>query len=99
MSCDEEAARWFASLRRGLMTLEERTALEQWMRRRENRDALATMGDLWQSLEGTVPPQAQRPRTALKLAFAAICVLSLGTGIMSSMQGASFWTSLDWTSR
>jgi transmembrane sensor len=97
VSRDEEAARWFAVLRRGLMTLEERSAYEQWRRRRENRDALAAMGELWQSLEGAVLPS--RPRIALKLAFAAICVLTLGTGIMSSAEDASFWTGLDWTNR
>lgn len=97
MSRDEEAARWFAALRRGVMTLEECVAYEQWQRLRENREALAAMGELWESLEGTVLPS--RPRTALKLAFAAICVLTLGTGIMSSASSASFWTGLDWTNR
>jgi len=94
---DEEAARWFAALRRGVMTLEERQAFEHWQRQRENRDALAAMGALWQSLEGAVLPP--RPRIALRLAFAAICVLTLGTGILSSAKDASFWNGLDWTNR
>jgi transmembrane sensor len=96
VSRDEEAARWFAALRRGVMTLEEREAFEQWQRRRENRDALAAMSELWRALDGAVLPP--RPRIALKLAFAVLCVLMLGTGILSS-EGAAFWTGLDWTNR
>ena len=97
MTRKDEAAHWFAVLRRGVMTLEERDAYREWLRRRENRQELAAMDALWLALDGAAMPTPSRPRIVLKVTFAAICVLSLGLGIVSSAAGESFWTGLDWT--
>jgi transmembrane sensor len=99
MTHHEEAAHWFAVRRRGVMTLEERSAFDAWTRQRENRTALAAMDDLWQSLEGAQAPDRHAPRIRSRMMFAAICVFSLGLGIMSSAAREPFWTSLDWTNR
>ena len=99
MTRKEEAAHWFAALRRGVMTLEERGLYEEWLRRRENRKELAGMEALWDALEGAAMPAPSRSRVALKVTFAALCVLSLGLGLASSAAGESFWTGLDWTNR
>ena len=43
MSVEDEAAHWFAVLRRGVMTLQERSQYETWIANRANRAALADM--------------------------------------------------------
>jgi ferric-dicitrate binding protein FerR (iron transport regulator) len=105
MSSDEDAVVWFAKLRRGVMTLEERTGYEAWRRETRNAVAMAELERVWQSmdvLQDRFAPQtlpARRmglPRPAL---LAAMCVISLGIGIVSYSGNNSFWTKLDWVER
>lgn len=93
MSRREEAARWFAKLHRGVMTLEERGEYQRWIAAKANRAAMSEMEELWGTMEGTPPP-----RLARKVVLAAICA-SLGIALLTLTSNAAFWTSLDWANR
>ena len=104
-STDEEAVLWFARLRRGVMTLEERAGFEAWHGQPENAAAMAELEHVWQSLEiardhfrpGNSSPR--RPALARSALVAAACVICLGIGIISYSGDSSFWTKLDWVER
>ena len=105
---EEEAARWFAALRRGVMSLEERNAYEAWINDFANARAMDDMDRIWGALKhaqghfdganiapAAVPMRAKVARSALL----AVCALSLGIGILSYSGPDRFWTALDWTDR
>ena len=102
---DEEAADWFARLRRGVMTLEERAGFEAWRRRPGNAAAMAELEHVWQSLDvakayfGQGKPLERRAALARSAWVAAACVICLGIGIISYSGDSSFWTKLDWVER
>ena len=102
---DEEAVLWFARLRRGVMTLEERAGFDAWRREPENAAAMAELEQVWQSLEiarthfGPGKPSPRRATFARSALVAAVCVISLGIGIISYSGDSSFWTKLDWVER
>jgi ferric-dicitrate binding protein FerR (iron transport regulator) len=96
MSVREEAARWFTTLHRGVMTLEERAVYERWLAEEPHRRALAEMQRVWDMCEvgrAYVPVQPAR-----KVMIACMCVVSLGL-LALSYAHTSFWTSLDWVTR
>jgi ferric-dicitrate binding protein FerR (iron transport regulator) len=95
---DEEAARWFAALRRGVMPIGERAEYEAWLRKRENRDALITMDRLWSLLEG-VTKAAPLSRRTCAILVAVIVVSTIAVAGISSLSHHQFWTTLDWTDR
>ena len=104
----EEAARWFAALRRGVMTVEDRARYENWVRDAANRSAMARLEGTWAALgvaedrlqaavrRPAPPPRARFARSAL---VAAMCVVSLGIGVLSYSDETGFWTTLNWTDR
>lgn len=103
----QEAARWFARCRRGVMALEEKTEFEIWRSRPGNAAAMTEMESAWelaglatghfaQSAERTPAGHRTFARTAV---LAVMCVLSLGVGIVSYTGHSAFWTSLDWVQR
>ena len=102
---DEEAVLWFARLRRGVMSLEERAGFDAWHREPENVAAMAELEHIWQSLEiakdhfrpGASP--SRRPAFARSALVAAACVICLGIGIISYSGDSRFWTKLDWVER
>jgi len=102
---DEEAVLWFAKLHRGVMTLEERASYEAWRREPDNAAAMAELEHIWRSLEVArdhfAPGKslARRPALARSALVAAVCVISLGIGIISYSGDSSFWTKLDWVER
>jgi ferric-dicitrate binding protein FerR (iron transport regulator) len=104
-SVDEEAVLWFAKLRRGVMTLEERAGFEAWRLRPENATAMAELEHVWQSLEiardrlGPIDGSPRRVALARTALVAAACVICLGIGIISYSGDSSFWTKLDWVER
>ncbi|HVZ27193.1 MAG TPA: DUF4880 domain-containing protein [Rhizomicrobium sp.] len=98
MTATEEAARWFAALRRGVMSLEERAAYEAWVALPENKRAMEGMKALWASLEGT-PKPAALPRHLRRALVSAIFVSSLAVTAISVAGNSHFWTALDWTNR
>ena len=90
LSTMEEAARWFAVLRRNVMTVDERESFEHWLAEPANRAALAQMERSW-SLAGRLasgmPDGARRQaaaassrRTVLKVAGGLAASLALGLG-------------------
>jgi transmembrane sensor len=94
----DEAAQWFAALRRGVMSLEERAAYEAWAARRENQNSMAAMENLWSMLDGT-PKSSDLPRRTRMAIVSAICACSLVIGTISIVADTQFWTKLDWTNR
>jgi transmembrane sensor len=102
---DEEAVLWFAKLHRGVMTLEERAGYEAWRRETDNAAAMAELEHIWQSLEIArehfEPDNSSGRRSAFARSalLAAVCVISLGIGIISYSGDSSFWTKLDWVER
>ena len=103
-----EAARWFAVRRRGVMTVEERSLYEAWVSDANNVSAMARLEQAWQTLgaaEHNIPgkrrasasvPHSRLARSAL---LAAMCVVSLGIGVLSYADDSGFWTTLNWTDR
>ena len=102
---DEEAVLWFAKRHRGVMTLEERASYEAWRREPDNAVAMTELQHIWRSLEiarthhapGKSAPR--RPALTRSALVAAVCVISLGIGIISYSGDSSFWTKLDWVER
>jgi ferric-dicitrate binding protein FerR (iron transport regulator) len=100
----EEATHWFAVLRRGVMTLEERARHEQWQLDPANRAAFRELEALWDALGvAPLPERALARGTCGGLGrpalVAAMCALSLVIGVLSYSGQSSFWTALDWTDR
>jgi transmembrane sensor len=100
----ERAAQWFATRRRGVMSIEETAAYEAWVAEPANARAMAEMDALWAGLDGIrnrlAPPPPPQPLRVSRLAMvAAVCLLSLGLGLISADGGNEFWTTLDWSSR
>jgi ferric-dicitrate binding protein FerR (iron transport regulator) len=109
-SPQEEAARWFAALRRGMMTLEERAAYDAWRSHARNAAALAEFERVWEALElvrdrycDSAADIHARPRRSRKFArsalVAAMCAVFLVIGVLSYSGDSQFWTALDWTAR
>jgi transmembrane sensor len=106
---EEEATRWFAALRRGVMSVEEREAFEEWRRDRQNRVIFAEIERDWQELallhdcfgsaikDGRAKKATQPFRRSALVA--AMCAVSLAIGVLSYTGNDSFWTTLDWTAR
>lgn len=106
-SAREEAARWFAVLHRGVMTLEERATYERWVADETHRLAMADMHRVWALVEaGRGPIQlvsasgrdAIHSPAARRIMLGAMCAISVGLVVLSCAQ-APFWTALDWVTR
>ncbi|HEX3486958.1 MAG TPA: DUF4880 domain-containing protein [Micropepsaceae bacterium] len=104
----EEAAAWFAKRRRGVMTLEERAALDAWQREPANATAMAELEQVWAALQiakdhvgGKAEPanQVRAPKIAASALLAFVCAVSIGIGVISYSGNHEFWTSLDWVDR
>jgi ferric-dicitrate binding protein FerR (iron transport regulator) len=97
MTVEDEAARWFATLRRGVMTLQERHEYEAWIASRANRTALGEMEQLWSRL-GPAGPPAGGLKHRLTV-VATLCAVSLGFVVLAWTSHSAFWTGLDWINR
>ena len=104
----QEASRWFAVRRRGVMTVEERALYENWARDSDNLSAMARLEQTWTMLglakhrihvAGQAPSLPPRSRLARPALLAAMCVVSLGIGVLSYADDTGFWTTLNWTDR
>jgi len=102
---DEEAARWFAASRRGVMLHEERAEFEDWKRNPQNAARLAELQSIWHMLE----PQPAMPELAEPVArpasvahrrqlAAMVAFVSVTATILSRIDGG-WWNTLDWWSR
>lgn len=96
MGATEEAATWFARVRRGVMTLQERQDYDRWVSHHANRAALAEMEYVWTALDGAARPAG--PHLARKAMVAALCASAM-LALLSVASNSAFWTSLDWANR
>jgi transmembrane sensor len=82
----EEAAGWFAALRRGPMSLDERSAFDAWRSDPKNQAALAGMHELWGEVSalrelGVAAPKPARPARRWAAIAASLAVLIGGGGV------------------
>ncbi|HYM19170.1 MAG TPA: DUF4880 domain-containing protein [Micropepsaceae bacterium] len=103
---DVQAARWFAMLRRGVTTLEEREAFESWLRDPDNATVMSELKRAWdtvgiagKSIKAEASLSRQKASRARVTLVAALCVVSLALGALSYGGNSGFWTRLDWVAR
>lgn len=82
----EEAAGWFAALRRGPMSLDERSAFDAWRSDPKNQAALAGMHELWGEVSalrelGVAAPNPSRPARRWAAVAASLAVMVGGAGV------------------
>ena len=103
-----EASRWFAARRRGVMTVDERALYEVWASDADNFSAMARLEQTWTIVgaaehgirgAGRAASLPSRTRLARPALLAAMCVVSLGIGVLSYADDTGFWTTLNWTDR
>ena len=103
----EEAARWFAASRRGVMLHDERADYEHWLANPDNAARLAELQGIWRDLapnavEGKPMPaeaaQAFTHGSHRRQITAMVAFVSLTAGLLTRIDGA-WWNSLDWWSR
>lgn len=98
MKTEDEAAHWFAVLRRGVMTLQERSEYQTWMASRAHRAALSEIEQLWARLGSATRPSAASPGRRMMM-LATLCAISLCFVVLAWTSHSAFWTGLDWTNR
>jgi ferric-dicitrate binding protein FerR (iron transport regulator) len=98
----EEAARWFAVSRRGLMLQEERAEFERWKRDPGNAARLTELRMIWEGLDcadAFPAPDRQPIPTAHRRQFAAMVAFVSLTAVVLTHIDDVWWNSLDWWSR
>ncbi|HEX3755543.1 MAG TPA: DUF4880 domain-containing protein [Rhizomicrobium sp.] len=98
MNTEDEAARWFAVLHRGVMTLQERREYQAWMASRAHRVALRDAEQLWTRVGSTNRPSGASAGRRMMM-LATLCAISLGFVVLAWTSHSAFWTGLDWTNR
>jgi transmembrane sensor len=86
-----EAASWFAAVRRGPMTIEERQAFDEWRADPIHQAALNSMHELWGEMSGLEQlgvelPSIRQPRTRWFAAAAGIAAM-VGAGAIYFVSG------------
>ena len=76
----DEAAKWFAAMRRGPMDLAERDAFDSWRADPRNQAALSGMHELWGEVSairelGVAAPRPSSPMRRMAAAAAVLVVL------------------------
>jgi transmembrane sensor len=102
---NEEAARWFAASRRGVMLHDERADYERWRGEPENAARLAELQVIWQGLEPG-PAVADIAEPAIvhsgvshrRQVAAMVAFVSLTATVLIRIDGG-WWNTLDWWSR
>jgi transmembrane sensor len=102
---NEEAARWFAASRRGVMLHDERADYELWRSEPENAARLAELQAIWQELEpGLVVADIAEPAVRhgqvghRRQVAAMVAFVALTTTVLTRLDGG-WWNTLDWWSR
>jgi transmembrane sensor len=102
---NEEAARWFAASRRGMMLHQERADYELWRCDPDNAARLAELHSIWRAMEqepfavGIFEPPAERRRVGHRGQLVAmVAFMSLTTTVLTQIDGG-WWSTLDWWSR
>ena len=103
MAETRDAAAWFAVVRRGLMTQEERVALTAWRSEPHNARALESLQRLWDEMgaassgkDGPSVREASLSRSARLVAV--LTAASIMVTVIYRLDGP-WWTTLDWWSR
>jgi ferric-dicitrate binding protein FerR (iron transport regulator) len=102
-SRSEEAARWFAASRRGLMLHDERQAYDTWRAVPENRAALAELQAIWDALEPVAAAESDAARAhqatghGRQLA-AVVGFMALVVAVLPRLDNG-WLNALDWWSR
>jgi transmembrane sensor len=94
---NEEAARWFAASRRGVMLHDERADYERWRSEPENAARLAELQAIWQELEPG-PVVAHSQVSHRRQVAAMVALVSLTATVLTRIDGG-WWNTLDWWSR
>jgi ferric-dicitrate binding protein FerR (iron transport regulator) len=103
MNESEEAARWFAAARRGVMLHDERQAFDAWRSVPENAARLAALQAIWDevgpasAVEMPIAAQPQATGHARQLAM-AVGFMVLMAGVLPRLDNG-WWNTLDWWSR
>ncbi|HMA50929.1 MAG TPA: FecR domain-containing protein [Magnetospirillaceae bacterium] len=93
----EEAARWFAVLRRNVMTVDERQSFDHWMADAANRAALAQVEHGWELAGRLASSPAERPpvqisrRTAMRAAGGLAASMAAGLFAADRSGALSRW--------
>lgn len=101
----DQAARWFAAMRRGVMSLDERDSLHRWRSHPANDSELRRLEAIWRALDGTTgrrPSRSPRPRAALARSAMVVVVVGMvlfGAESLPRLGPPQAWTELDWWSR
>jgi ferric-dicitrate binding protein FerR (iron transport regulator) len=102
---NEEAARWFAASRRGVMLHDERADYERWRGEPENAARLAELQAIWQGLEAWPvaadidEPMVRDSRLSHRRQVAVmVAFVSLTATVLTRIDGG-WWNTLDWWSR
>jgi ferric-dicitrate binding protein FerR (iron transport regulator) len=98
----EEAARWFAARRRGVMAIEEQHAYRSWLADKANAEAMAELDEVWSAMDALKGHDADGRGSKLgarATLLAVTCAASFGIAILSLLGDSQFWTALDWTTR
>ena len=102
---NEEAARWFAASRRGVMLHDERADYERWRGEPDNAARLAELQAIWQGLEASpvgvdiVDPAMRHSQSSHRRQVAAmVAFVSLTATVLTRIDGG-WWNTLDWWSR
>jgi len=97
----DDAARWFAAERRGLMSHEERQDYERWLALPAHAAALAEVRQLWNELgaAGSSTNRRVLSRSSSRTLLAAMIGLVSLTLAMAARLDAVWWNTLDWWSR
>ena len=103
MNESEEAARWFAAARRGVMLHDERQAYDAWRAVPEHAARLAELQAIWNEIgpAGTVdmPVAAQEQATGHTRQLAMVVGFTvLMAGVLPRLDNG-WWNTLDWWSR
>ena len=101
-SRSEEAARWFAASRRGVMLHDERRAYDAWRAVPENAAALAELRAIWDELGpvATVGPEPApvQPTDHRRQLAAVVGFMALVVAVLPRLDNG-WLNALDWWSR
>jgi ferric-dicitrate binding protein FerR (iron transport regulator) len=103
MNESEDAARWFAAARRGVMLHDERQAYDAWRRVPANAARLAELQAIWDGIgpvgaiempvAAHVQPTGHIPQLAMVVGFTVL------TAVVLPHLDNGWWNTLDWWSR
>ena len=96
----DEAARWFAAQRRGVMLQDERAEFERWSADPANAARLAEFASVWAELGAGARTETAAPmRIAYRAQVAAMAAFVALSAVVLPRIDGGWWNTLDWWSR